>query len=116
MVRPNLYIGSKVTAWKHKCGWSDAVVQFMIPQTAILHERSGDTMSEDGYGEHYGALLLNPDGTASHFQWWFEGEECVVINNDLAANQDFIYANRGLLELSEDGDEPEEDEEDDDTL
>lgn len=112
MVRPNLYIGSKVIAWKHKCEWDDDVVQFMVPQIAILHERSDDTLSEDGYGENYGALLLKPDGTASHFQWWFEGEECVVINNDLAANQDFIYANRHLLELSEDGDEPEDEPED----
>lgn len=112
MVRPNLYIGSKVIIWKHKCEWDDDVVQFMVPQLAILHERSQDTMSADGYGENYGALYLKPDGTASHFQWWAEGEECVVVNNDLAANQDFIYANRGLLELSEGGDDPEDEEED----
>lgn len=113
MVREKLYIGSKVVIWKHKYGWDDDVVKFMVPQTAILHVRSDDTLSEDGYGENYGALYLNADGTASHFQWWAEGEECVVINNDLAANQDFIYANRHLLELSEDGDEPEEDDEPD---
>lgn len=113
MVRPNLYIGSKVIIWKNKSEWDDDVVQFMVPQTAILFERSRDTMSEDGRDDHYGALYLKADGTASHFQWWAEGAECVLVDNNLAANQDFIYANRGLLETCDGEDEPEDEEEED---
>jgi hypothetical protein len=111
MVREKLYIGSKVIIWKNKSEWDDDVVQFMVPQTAILFERDHDTMSEDGYGENYGALYLNADGTASHFQWWAEGEECVLVDNDLIANQDFVYANRHLLETCDGEDEPEDEDE-----
>jgi hypothetical protein len=112
MVREKLYIGSKVIVWKNKNTWDDDAVQFMVPQTAILFERDRDTLSDDGYGEHYGVLFLNDDGSASHFEWWVEGDECVLVDNELIANQDFIYANRGLLETCDGEDEPDEPDED----
>lgn len=110
MVRPNLYVGSKVVVWKKASEWDDDVVQYMIPQTAILFERDRETLSQDGWDDQYGVLFLNADGTASHFQWWVEGSECVLVDNDLAANQDFVYANRGLLEEDEDDEEDDEEE------
>lgn len=111
MVRPNLYVGSKVRVWSEKGGWDDEPVKVMETFVCILFERSRDTVSADGYGENYGFMKLNPDGTADCVQWWVEGEECTVINNDLAANQDFIYANRDLFEGHPDADDDEDDEE-----
>lgn len=111
MVRPNLYIGSKVRVWSEKGGWDDEPVKVMETFVAILFERNRNTISEDGYGDQFGFMKLNPEGTASNLGWWVDGEECTVIDNDLAANQDFIYANRGLFERHPDADDDEEDEE-----
>lgn len=103
MTAEKIYVGSKVRTWKEKGGWDDEPVKVMETSVGIVFERSR-------HAESFGLLVLNPDGTASHFQWWYDADELRVIDNHLTANQDFVHANLDMLDSDE---EPLDEEEDD---
>lgn len=103
-----IYVGSKVRTWTEKGGWDDEPVKVMETSVGIVFERSR-------HHESFGLLVLNPDGTASHFQWWYDAAELRVIDNQLAANQDFVHANLDMLDSDEEPlDELDEEEDEDD--
>lgn len=106
MARERFYVGSKVRVWKEKGGWDDEPVKVMETFVGILFEQGRGKQS-------FGIMVLNADGTYSHLQWWIDGAECTLINNDLIANQDFVFSHK---EAFKHPDEDEEDEPEDDTL